>query len=265
MRKIYSSIVVAFFFLVICCTKDDVDPASGPITIEFDNVVGTSNLQLNTLNTPYTNAKGEPYKISRLVYYVSSIQLRKSDGTFYADPVSPDGSAGYYLIDESKGESQQVTLNNVPAGDYTEVVFTIGGDAGQVSQGAQTGAHDPANGFFWSWNSGYIFLAIEGVSPASTEPGSLFEYHVGGYKEDAVANQVNNVRTISLHFLGESVPVRAQHEPEVHVLFDVGKFFNGIGEQVSFADNAARHSPKACKELSDNLPGSFIVDHVHAN
>ena len=198
MKKIYSLIVTVIFLCTVSCTDDDADPGSGPITFEFDNVVGSTNLQLNTENAPYTNAKGEAYSLTRLVYYVSSIKLKKADGTVYADPVSPDGSKGYYLIDENDGDSQVVTLENVPAGDYTGITFTVGVDADQVNQGAQTGALDPANGFFCSWNSGYIFLAIEGVSPASTEPDNIFEYHVGGYREDAAANQVNNVRIISL-------------------------------------------------------------------
>jgi len=265
MKKIHALIVAVVFSFSVSCSDDDADSANGPITLEFDNVVGTANLQLNTVDNPYTNSQGEAFKITRLVYYVSSIKLKKADGTIYVDPVSPDGSEGYYLIDEHDGSSQRVTLQNVPSGDYTEVTFTVGVDAAQVNQGAQTGALDPAKGFFWSWNSGYIFLAIEGVSPSSSEPDNIFEYHVGSYKEDAAANQVNNIRTISLTFNGDTAPVRAQHEPEVHVLFDVSKFFNGAGEQVSFSNNASRHSPKACEELSDNITASFIVDHVHAN
>lgn len=268
MKKIYNFLTylsVAAITIISSCSDDDENAATGPITIEFDNVVGSANLQLNTSSQPYANSKGESYKVTWLTYYVSNIKLKKSDGTFYEDPVSPDGSAGYYLIDENDAESQEVTLENVPAGDYTEVTFTIGVDAGQVNQGAQTGALDPAKGLFWSWNSGYIFMALEGVSSASTEPENVFQYHVGGYKDDAASNQVNNVRTVTLGFNGDSAPVRAQHEPEVHLLFDVNKFLDGSGEQVSFTGSASRHSPKACEDLADNISEAFVVDHVHAN
>jgi hypothetical protein len=266
MKKILSLLCAAIIAVsFLSCSDDDSNASSGPLTLEFDNVVGTTNLQLNTDNTPYTNSNGEAYKLTWLTYYVSNIKLKKADGTIYSDPVKSDGSAGYYLIDENDAESQEVTLENVPAGDYTEVTFTIGVDASQVDQGAQTGALDPANNLFWSWNSGYIFLAVEGVSPVSTETDNAFQYHVGGYKEDAASNQVNNIRTITLSFNGDTAPVRAQHEPEVHVVFDVNKFFNGAGEQVTFSANAARHSPKPCEVLADNIVASFVVDHVHAN
>ncbi|MEP6737936.1 MAG: MbnP family protein, partial [Chryseolinea sp.] len=234
-------------------------------TLEFDNIVGTTNLELNTSTMPYTNGKGESYKVTWLTYYVSNIKLKSADGTVFTDPVKSDGSSGYYLVDENDAESQEITLENVPAGDYTEVTFTIGVDASQVDEGAQTGALDPAKGLYWSWNSGYIFMALEGVSPVSTETDKVFQYHVGGYKEDAASNQVSNIKTITLNFNGDSAPVRAEHEPEVHLLFDVNKFLNGTGEQVTFSTNASRHSPKACADLSGNISAAFVVDHVHAN
>jgi len=266
MKKIYALLLTAVVITsFVSCSDDGSNATSGSITFEFDNVVGSTNLQLNTDDTPYTNAKGEAYKLTRLTYYVSSIQLKRADGTVYFDRVKPDGSEGYYLIDENDAESQEVTLENIPAGDYTEVTFTIGVDASQVNQGAQAGALDPAKGLFWSWNSGYIFMAVEGVSPASTEVDNAFQYHVGGYKEDVASNQVNNVKTITLSFNGDSSPVRAQHKPELHLLFDVNKFFNGTGEQVTFGSNASRHSPLKCKDLAGNIAASFVVDHVHAN
>ena len=270
MKNIYAFFLVAIITVsFIACSDKDTDTSSGPITLEFDNIVGTTNLQLNTENTPYTNARGEAYKLTALQYFVSNIKLKKSDGTVYNDPVKSDGSKGYYLVDEADAESQEITLQNVPTGDYAEVTFTIGVDASQMAEGAQTGildpAKDPALHLFWGWNTGYIAMRIEGVSPVSTELNNEFQYHVGGYKDDEASNQVNNIKTITLSFNGDFVPVRAQHEPEVHLLFDVDKFFNGTGEKVTFAENASRHSPKACEDLADNISNAFVVDHIHAN
>lgn len=267
MKKLFSVVAIfSFLQFSISCSKDEATPGPGTLTLHFDNVVGDANLQLNTPTTPYTNSKGEAFSLTWLTYYVSNIKLKRSDGTVYADPVKSDGSAGYYLIDEADVESQDVVLKNVPAGDYTEATFTIGVDASQVNQGAQTGPLDPAKGLFWSWNSGYIFMALEGVSPVSIEKDNVFQYHVGGYKTDnANVNLVNNIKTITLSFNGDTAPVKAGHEPEVHLLYDVKKFFNGPGAQVSFATNAARHSPKACVDVAGNIVSAFSVDHIHAN
>ena len=247
------------------CSDDDSSGQSSSITLEFDNIVGSANLELGTSTMPYSNSKGEAYKLTRLTYYVSNIKLKRADGTVFTDPVKSDGSAGYYLVDENDAESQEITVENVPSGDYTEVTFTIGVDATQVNHAAQTGALDPAKGLFWSWDAGYIFIALEGVSPVSTEPENVFQYYVGGYKEDAASNQVNNIKTITLSFNGNPAPIRPAHEPEVHLLFDVNKFLNGPGEQVTFSSNASRHTSKASQNLSGNIAASFVVDHIHAN
>lgn len=259
MKNLFYILFIALAVTNLSCSdKNETATDSGPITLEFDNVVGTANLQLNTDNTPYTNSKGESYKVTWLTYHVNNVKVKREDGTMFEDH-------GYYLVDEMDATSQEITLQNVPAGNYTEVTFTIGVDANKISQGAQTGVLDPAKGLFWSWNSGYIGLAIEGISPASSEEDHVFQYHVGGYKTDAVSNQVNNVRTVTLSFNGEAAPVRPQHKPEVHLLFDVNKFLNGNGEQVTFTENASRHSPLPCQHLADNIPGAFVVDHIHAN
>ncbi len=268
MKRIFSVITIFSIILFsVSCSKDEVATGPGTLILHFDNVVGNADLQLNTTTNPFKNAKGEEYKITMLQYYVSSIKLKRSDGTVFTDEVKSDGSAGYYLIDEAVVESQDVVLKNVPAGDYTEVTFTIGVDANQVNQGAQTGALDPAKGMFWSWNSGYIFVKLEGASPVATGMlGTAFQYHVGGYKEDpANANLVNNIKTITLSFNGDAAPVKAGHEPEVHLLYDVNKFFDGTGVQVTFTSNTMRHSPKSCVDVAANIPGVFSVDHVHAN
>jgi hypothetical protein len=168
-------------------------------------------------------------------------------------------------VDESDANSQDIVIENVPQGNYSEVTFTLGVDASQVNQGAQTGALDPIHGLFWSWNSGYIFMQVEGESPVSTETGHVFQYHVGGYKDVVGSTQANNVKIITLSFGGDLAPVAQGHEPEVHILYDVNKFFNGPGSAVTFTTNASRHTPKSCVDIADNISGAFTVDHVHAN
>lgn len=266
MKNILFYIILVYNFVLLGCSEDDALPETGSLVLKFDNVVGTSNLQLNTSDMPYLNEANEAFRVSKLSYYISSIKLKNEDGTIYVDKIENDGSAGYYLIDEAEAASQQVTLSNVPAGNYTEVTFTIGVDANQVNQGAQTGALDPLKGMFWSWNSGYIFLKVEGNAEASTEKDGAFQYHVGGYKEDTSnPNLINNLKTATLSFRGDDAPVSAKQRPQVHVLFDLKKFFDGDNTHVSFTVNASRHSPKACQDIAGNITDAFTVDHIHSH
>lgn len=252
--------------LIALSCSDNEEPAitNGSLKIEFDNVVGSTNLQLNTPNQIYTNTVGESFNVTWLTYYISNIKLKRADGSYFIDPVVSDGSKGYYLIDEMDADSQVLTLADIPAGEYTEMTFTVGVDANQVTQGAQVGPLDPAKGLFWSWNSGYIFFAIEGVAGVSTQEGNVFQYHVGGYKLiSGNTNLVNNLRDVTLSFNGDNPAVSGAKTPEVHIMMDVLKAFKGPGSEVSFASNAARHSPAACVDIANNVQAAFVVDHIH--
>src|SRR6185312_7848079 len=91
----------------------------------------------------------------------------------------PDGT--YHLIDFSDSASTTVPLR-VPEGVYDEIHFLLGVDSIEQTGGAQTGALDPARGMFWTWNTGYLSLKLEGTSPDSKEPFHAFSYHIGGYR-----------------------------------------------------------------------------------
>lgn len=248
--------------LFTACSGDDALPSdSGKIVLEFDARVGSQNLQLGS--DTYQNALGQDFKVEILRYYISNIKLLRADGTYHEDPLSEDGSKGYYLIDESDPATTFITLAEVPFGEYTGAEFTIGVDANRVSQGAQTGALDPANKLFWSWNSGYIFVQIEGTSSFSTETGNAIFYHVGGYKSDpALPNLVNNIKVKTTSFGGESATVNASSEPEIHMIVDVKKFFEGHTE-VDFSLNAQCHAPSCGASIAENYEHTFEFDHLH--
>lgn len=140
--------------------------------IDVLNTVGGQSLQLDEGN--YTNALGQAFTVTNFKYYISNISLESANGKDYKSDAS-------FLVTEEDDASKKITLNDVPDGDYT-FSFTLGVDSIHNCSGAQTGTLDPVNGMFWAWNSGYIFLKLEGKAPASKSPGHLFEYHIGGYK-----------------------------------------------------------------------------------
>ncbi len=68
-------------------------------------------------------------------------------------------------------------------------------DSARNCSGIQSGALDPVNGMFWTWNTGYIFFKLEGRAAASHSTGNTIEYHIGGYKAPA-----NCIRHVTLAF-----------------------------------------------------------------
>jgi hypothetical protein len=260
--KLINILFLLSLLLFTACNDDEgeVTVEPGEFVVEFDNRVGTTNLALNTANTEYTNENGDPFNITTLKYYISNIKLTDADGNVFEDPTTEDGAKGYYLVDASKPETAEITLTDVPVGDYEKLEFTIGVDGNRVSEGAQVGALDPVNEMFWSWNAGWIFYKFEGTSPNSTEDGNAVVYHVGGYKDEG-QNLRNNIKTKELIFDG-SVQVAANKKPQAHIVMDLLQVFKAP-TTLDFSTNAQRHSPAACVEIANNYVDAFILDHVH--
>jgi hypothetical protein len=255
MKYSFILLLLGVLSIIVACS-DDTEKPVGSLDIEFDNVVGEADLELGTTDEPYVNAAGESYKVTTLKYYICNIKLHHADGSVYTDPVSSDGSKGYYLVDEGDEASHLITLENIPTGDYTQMTFTIGVDANQVNEGAQTGALDPLQGMFWSWNTGYIFVKLEGVSAASSDPDHYITFHVGGYDEP------NNIRTKTISLGHEPAAVRSDKTPELHMIVDVNKFFESPN-QISFESSPVRHMPADNVVIAENYVNTFVADHVH--
>lgn len=156
----------------------------GQLQIHFKHVVENELLKLDSAY--YKNYLGQSFTISKFKYYIGQIHLKNSQGKEY---ISND----YFLINEDEELSKQVTLNQIQNGNYTNITFILGVDSIHNCFGAQSGALDPLNAMFWAWNTGYIFLKLEGNSPTSKSPGGIFEYHIGGYKQPT-----NCIRKIEL-------------------------------------------------------------------
>lgn len=265
--------VLSLFAAVILpfsCDKDEEGEFGpndkGSITLEFDNVVGSQNLQLNGPQT-YTNANGDQFNVTLLNYYISNIKLKKSDGSTYTVPQD----SSYFLVKESNKASQLLKINNVPAGDYTEVTFTVGVDSTRntMDLSKRTGILDPANNsgddnMYWSWNSGYIFFKIEGLSPQATADAAgnkKFRYHIGGYG-GLNSKTINNIKVITRSFGTEKATVRTNLSPQVHIVADLLKFFGG-STKVSIAANTAVHFAPFSVNLANNYTEMFTVHHVH--
>lgn len=151
--------------------------------IELNHLVGDRILKLDS--STYQNFLGQAYQVSKFKYYLGHFCLKNSEGKDFR-------SNDYFLVDEENPESKHILLRDVPDLEYDAIEFNVGVDSIDNCSGAQSGALDPVNAMFWAWNTGYIFLKLEGNSSYSNAPGHLFEYHIGGYKQPA--NCIRKVR-----------------------------------------------------------------------
>lgn len=192
---IYIAIItlVTSFSLTSCKKDKEEGGATQKLTLHIHNNVGSNEAEYGTT---YTDLNGRKFNISDWRYYVSNIVLINNDGTERAvDTV--------FLVSPEQGN---YVLGQVPVGDYKGIKFMIGLDS-------TTNHLDPAiypNGhplaiqdkpIHWSWNSGYIFMMIEGkfdsTSTATDVPNKDYVYHVGLDENRRTMDFTNNTFTVT--------------------------------------------------------------------
>lgn len=256
--------ILALGMGVFSCNTNDLDksfdPAPGKLRLAFDNVVGTSDLNLKTGS--YKNALGEDFTITKFNYFISNVQLRNADGNTYTVPQD----SSYFLIQEEKPASQTITLSSIPAGNYTSITFTVGIDSlrslADISK--RTGVLDPGlnDGMYWAWNSGYIFMKLEGTSAlAPAAQNNTFFYHVGGFGK---LKGINNLRTITLPFKNEVATVRAGATPSVQLRVDALTIFNG-STKLSIAQYPSVMFDPYSTNISANYAQMFTINRIDSS
>ncbi len=233
------------------------------MTVSFANYVGSNKLNLGA--TTYTNASGETYTVTTFNYFVSNVALTKTDGSTVKVPNT------YFLVREADPASQSLTLTGLPEGDYKTLTFMVGVDSLKSTSPIteRTGVLDPASygtdNMYWSWNSGYVFMKFEGVSPAAparADGSRTVQLHVGGFGGgvNGAARTLNNLRTITLP-LANVATVRSNIVPAVQLRTDAGKVIDNT-TKISFVTVNDVHSPAVAGPIADNYKSMFSVDRV---
>ncbi|MEY3443343.1 MAG: hypothetical protein RLZZ519_1624 [Bacteroidota bacterium] len=128
-------------------------------------------------NTTFQDANGRNYQFRTARFHLSSPELQSHSGSSPIDK---------YL--QITGAATSYDLGEVPVGEYHGFSFDVGVDS-VMNHGDPTLlpiAHPLSilnnNQDHWSWNSGYVFLKIEGfVDTTSTMTGPIdkfFFYHI---------------------------------------------------------------------------------------
>ena len=261
MKRILFFAITATAIFSSC--KKDSTPAYDPnvkadLSVEFDNVVGSSDLQLNTGS--YTNAAGESYKVTKLKYYVSNFVFTNSNGTTYTVPQNES----YFLVDESDATTHQPEMQ-VPEGEYKSVSFIVGVDSlrNTMDVSQRTGVLDvsaTASDMYWGWNSGYIFFKLEGTCPVAPM-GGIFQYHVGGFGGYS-SSTANNIRKITLDLTARGVAkVKAGKSTNIHLMVDIQKALSGTST-MSFATLNMIHSIAPGTPVANNYANMFEHEHT---
>jgi hypothetical protein len=148
------------------------------------------------------------FQISKFKFYLSNIKLYNSENLVDVE------SNSYHLIDlldTSKNELLIKRNNNIV---FNRIVFNLGIDSATNVAGALEGDLDPTNNMYWTWQSGYINLKLEGLF----EDGIKREYHLGGYLPP-----FNSLQTINLEWTNSS---------EMKIYIHLDDFINSIPDSI---------------------------------
>ncbi len=136
---------------------------------------GQTPVQIGSSEHAHTD--GATVKFDLINYYVSNIRLVPITGT----------EVSFDTVLLVRGDNVgPFTIGEVPVGTYNSIKFDIGVDSitNHGDPSVYASSHPLAyTSMFWSWNSGYIFMKVEGeldTTVAQTAGPTLpFEYHVG--------------------------------------------------------------------------------------
>ena len=155
-----------------------------------------------------------------------------------------------------------VNLEDIDAADYAEITFGIGIDQSRFILGAEgqgeflTLAQE--EGMMWSWATGYKFVRFDGTFSTSTITDEALNIHMG-----SVGTTLDNYREVTLTF-PNTVRVRDNKSPEIHIVADISKIFDGE-TSVNFSDgyNQVHTNETTTPIIANNIQSMFMVHHVH--
>lgn len=209
------------------------------------------------LNKKYKNPFGETFEISRFRFYAgkfapiySTAENQTNKKIIHPKPTSSNENPNYRLIDFSDSASTFFFLG-APEGICTGIRFQLGIDSADQNNGAQTGALDPVNGMFWTWNSGYVAFKLEGFSPESNQPAHLIAYHIGGYRSPDDTHW-----EIKLNG-SDSTGFAVFNTIEIEIAVELDYFFDGM-MPIHIKDISTCTTPgELAHKLSENFAAAF--------
>jgi hypothetical protein len=238
-------ICILFLLAILSCKKTiPVIPGEKlyTVTVQLNHRVGISNF---AAGINYTNSHNENINISKWHYYMSNVQLVNANNN-----ATQNEDNSYHLVKAEDAATTNFTFK-IDNNNATQIKFLLGVDSTRNVNGAQTGALDPLNGMFWTWNSGYIMAKLEGNSSASNAVNNLIAYHIGGF-----SGTFNTLRWVTLN-LPTALPTRANGNTTININANLLSWFTGIHDlKITDEPIMMNHGALAAK-YADNYAKMF--------
>lgn len=259
MKKLPSALVIAVISLLSLagsCSKENSGSGNNRPVDSFNLVIyfkPMADTVLLRYDSTYRNYWKEKYSVSNFKYYISHITLTNTDSNLTRQ-INDDK---YFLVDAADSLKCLVRLSVAPF-RYNRISFTIGVDSAHNVSGAQAGALDPANGMFWTWNSGYVMAKLEGKSSVSSLVNNKMEYHIGGFRGDSSVLR----KPVLLFPYGKYLEISAGSKASMTITANVNAWFYNPHE-LKIANTPACTTPgPPAVAISENYSKMFTVTAI---
>jgi cytochrome c peroxidase len=217
------------------------------LQIEIAPKVSGENLQPASLR--YQTSAGETFSITRVSYLVSDFALQHNDGSW----LELSNSVAWLDFDADR---HSIWLDKIPAGEFCSVRFLVGlntnlnhADVSKFPAGHPLNPN--LNGLHWSWQGGYIFLALEGLWRNANGELDGWAFHLA---------RDTNATHVTL-----AAPLTITNETKVELDFDLATLLNAPRPLSFSKDGSSTHSrdgDPVAAALVLNLQGAFRVHKI---
>lgn len=109
------------FFASACEEKEPSEPVKQGLKITFSHKVDGNDLKVNQLI--YTNAAGNPYEVTEVMYFISDVKLHHNNGSVINAATWDDI---HYVDTNTPTTFDWQISSDIPAGKYDSLTFTFG-------------------------------------------------------------------------------------------------------------------------------------------
>lgn len=229
------NIVILFIGALAFLGCKDPEPTDPPITtgnVKVE-VKATFNGEPLDMSSVYVDHLGHRIRVEYLLAYLSNVRLVDTSG----DETVLSKIFLAEMLSGTKSFSKAVEANN-----FAEIKFGIGvPEEDNVDNDPSLYANNHplsaigAQGMFWTWNSGYIFVKFEGKADLEGEEGnellSPYAFHCG-------ADSFYQDHSFEL----SGFSLKATETKTISIVFEVDKFLNSAEDSINIEEDFLTHT-----------------------
>jgi hypothetical protein len=226
---IFSILTLVMLFVFSSCKKDE----KATIVLSFKGKVGNENLLLR--NSKFSPGNGSKVNIETLKFYLSNIILIKEDNTeVLLKDVAFIDFENNHTSNTNNGETIVIETD---AGNFKGIKMSFGVDNTKNNADPTVYTEDEPlsiyKGMHWSWNTGYIFMKLEGKFDTNTTANILSQdylFHTG-------LNDLYTTQTFN-----KSFQLNGNETKNLNFNIDAEKMFHSTNNSIDLSTESFTHT-----------------------